>query len=215
MYRKKLIDLIEGEELFKLKQGDYELIFEYDTIEELKDILEATKATQEQINSTMQQYTTAQHTLEKGANKIPDSKGLRFNDLEIKFVEIKRKSGKVGKSTYKAYASTFKKLQEFFKKKHIDTLTVEDYEEFREYLAKKYKLKNKTINNHMVYVNTFLEFGVNRQLLKFNPVKALESLSEEVSEKENFTDEEIQKILTYDSPQPHKTFLEIAIYSGR
>jgi len=214
LYRKRLLDLLKGEELFQIKQGDYELIFEYDTVDELKEILEATKATQEQINATMQQYTTVQYTLEKGANKIPDSRGLNFNDLEIKFVEAKRKSGKVGKSTYKAYASTFKKLQEFFKKKSIDSLTVEDYEEFREYLAKKHKLKNKTINNHMVYVNTFLEFGVNRQLLKFNPVKALESLSEELSEKENFTNEEIQKILTHESPQPHKTFFEIAIYSG-
>jgi len=214
LYRKRLLDLLKGEELFQIKQGDYELIFEYDTVDELKEILEATKATQEQINTTMQQYTTVQHTLEKGANKIPDSRGLNFNDLEIKFVEAKRKSGKVGKSTYKAYASTFKKLQEFFKKKSIDSLTVEDYEAFREFLSKKYKLKNKTINNHIVYVNTFLDFGVNRQLLKFNPVKALESLKEEESEKENFTDKEIQKILTANMEEPFKTFFEIAIYSG-
>jgi len=214
LYRKRLLDLLKGEELFKLKQGDYELIFEYDTIDELKEVLEATKATQEQINSATQQYTTVHDTLEKGANKIPDSRGLKFNDLEIKFIEAKRKSGKVGKSTYKAYSSTFKKLYEFFKRKSIDTLSIEDYEDFREYLAKHYKLKNKTINNHMAYVNTFLEFGVNRQLLKFNPVKALESLSVEVSKKENYTDEEIQKILTYEFPEPHKTFFEIAIYSG-
>jgi integrase/mRNA-degrading endonuclease RelE of RelBE toxin-antitoxin system len=216
LYRRKLLDLLEGEELFKLKQGDYELIFEYDSIEELKEILEATKATQEQIEQSINQYQKATNTIEIKSRNIQPEYGvkLKWNDLEIKFVEAKRKAGKVSQSTYKAYASTFNKLNEFFNRKTIDSLTVEDYEEFREYLAKKYKLKNKTINNHMIYVNTFLDFGVNRQLLKFNPVKALESLKEEESPKENFTDEDIQKILEYSFEKNVKTFFKIAIYSG-
>lgn len=216
MTRKRLLDMLKGEELFKLKNGDYELIFEYDTVEELKSILEATQATREQQEERIKEYNTAIDTLERKSRNIQPEYNisLKWSDLEIKFVEAKRKAGKVGKSTYKAYESTFNKLNEFFKRKKLDSLTIEDYEDFRDYLRKKYKLKNKTINNHMIYVNTFLEFGVNRQLIKFNPVKALESLKEEKVEKENYTDKDIQNILNYSYEKNVKTFFKIAMYSG-
>jgi integrase len=91
---------------------------------------------------------------------------------------------------------------------------VEDFEDFREFLQTEYKLKNKTINNHIVYVNNFLEFALARQLIKHNPVKAHESLKEEESTKENYTDKDIQQILSNNLDDNILTFVKIAIYSG-
>jgi hypothetical protein len=38
--RKKILDLLKGSELYKLEMGDFKLMFEYDTEEELKIALE-------------------------------------------------------------------------------------------------------------------------------------------------------------------------------
>ena len=51
LHRKKLIDLIEGDDLFKMKSGDYGLVFEYDTKEELETYLKFAKETHESIEA--------------------------------------------------------------------------------------------------------------------------------------------------------------------
>ncbi len=198
--------------MFKLRQGDYELIFEYDTVEELKEILEATKMNRLEIMEKSIDYKNAQIKLETSSKTKEED--IKWSDLELKFVEVKRNAGKVSKATYKAYASTFNKLNEFFGKKLIANLTIEDYEKFRDFLKSKYKLKNKTINKHIIYVNNFLEFAISRKILDYNPVKALESLAEEKVEKENYTDEEINRVLSYDYEPSIALFFKIAIYSG-
>ena len=40
LYRKKILDMLENEQMYKFKSGDYELIFEYDTEEELDRMLD-------------------------------------------------------------------------------------------------------------------------------------------------------------------------------
>jgi len=211
---KKILDMLKGDELYKFKQGDYELIFEYDTVEELKQILEVTQLNQEQISSQVSRYLETNRMMESTVANPPDTQGLRFAELEIRFIEAKRKAGKVGESTYKAYASTFSKLNEYFKKTYIDTLSIEDFEDFRDFLRDEHGLKNKTINGHITYVNKFLDFAVTRKLLKENPINGIESLKEERVEKENYTNKEVRDILSYTFNEPVKTFITIAAYSG-
>ena len=69
LHRKKLIDLIKGDELFKMKHGDYELVFEYDTKEELETYLKLANETRESIETKKDLYTAVNDRVEKQAKK--------------------------------------------------------------------------------------------------------------------------------------------------
>ncbi len=200
--------------MFKLKGPDYELFFEYDTFEELEAYLKLTQADREQVLKAKADYENVHNQVEKQSQKdVGDS--INFRELEYKFVAAKQNTGKVGASTYKAYSSTFEKLFEYFKNRAIKDLDIKDYEKFRDFLRDTHKLKNKTINNHMNYVNKFLEYAVIYKHINENNVKGIESLKEEDVNKENFTDEDIRNILAYEYNEPAiENFFLIAIYSG-
>lgn len=216
LYRKRLLELLSREDfMYTLELGDYKYIFEYDTPEELDKYLKMTMATHEQAEEIRNRHAMA-HKIIKKEEEYPKEKGIGFSfyDLETKFIVGKKKLDKVSDSSYKAYASTFNKLKEFFDKKRIDELTIEDFEEFRDFLAEEYNLVNKTVNNHMKYVNMFLEYGVNYKLIAENNVKGIESLREDKPEKENFTNEDIRNIFAYDYPQNIRDIFKIAAYTG-
>lgn len=211
--------MTKEELLHTLKFGDYEYIFEYDNEEEFerrtRDALKTHKAVlaiEEELQREKKNYSRAHEVLNKFANERNDFK-LSWFELEAKFIQEKKELDKVSATTYKAYASTFKKLQEYFEKKAISDISIGDYKSFRNFL-KSLELKNKTINNHIAYVNLFLEFAVVNKLITENNVKALESLKEEKVVKENFTDEEIGKILEYDYEDNVATAFEILAYTG-
>jgi len=199
--------------MFKMKTSDYELMFEYDSKEELEAYLKMAQETHSKIQEVKENYDYVKSRIEKQAEEDYGDR-LNFFDLEYKFVNAKKKTGKVSKSTYKAYRSTFLKLRDYFRKTPISEITMDDYEAFRDYLIENQKLKNKTINNHMNYINKFLDFAVSRKLIPENNLKGLEGLKEEVLKKENFTDEEMKKILTYDFEESYKNFFLIASYTG-
>ncbi|MDD3770335.1 MAG: phage integrase SAM-like domain-containing protein [Sulfuricurvum sp.] len=201
--------------MYTLELGDYKYIFEYDTPEELEKYLKITMATHADAEAIRNRHTIAHKIIEK-EERYPKEKGFGYSffDLETKFITAKKKLGKVSESTYKAYASTFKKLQAYFDKTKIDTLTIEDFEEFRDYLAEEYGLKNKTINNHMAYVNLFLEHGVTYKLINENNAKGIENMKEDAVQKENFTDEDIKAIFAYDYPQNFKDIFKVAAFTG-
>ena len=214
LYRKKLIDLIGGDDLFKMKHGDYELLFEYDTKEELETCLKLANITRENIEAQKGLYTAVNDRVEKQAKK-DFGKSLNFIDLEFKFIDAKKKLGKVKEETYRSYRSTFKKLIDYFYKKEISNITIEDYEAFREHLVKVDKIKNKTINNHLSYTSNFLDYAVSRKLIPENNIKGIGNLKEEEPNKENFTDEDIKNILAYEYNEPPvENFFLIAMYSG-
>lgn len=190
--------------LHTLKFGDYEYIFEYDNEEEFerrkKDVLQTHKEILEfeaSLKTEKENYNKAHETLEKFVTRGENGHPLTWFELEANFIQEKKELGKVSPTTYKAYASTFKKLQEYFEKKKIVDISIGDYKAFRNFL-KSLEIKNKTINNHIAYVNLFLEFGVNNKLIPENNVKALESLKEEKVEKLNYTDEEINAVLDFE-----------------
>jgi len=202
-----------------LKLGDYEYIFEYDNEEEFekrrRDVLKTHKEVLEleaELQREKKNYNRAHEVLNKFANKRNDFE-LTWFELEAKFIQEKKELDKVSVTTYKAYASTFKKLQEYFEKKAVSDINIGDYKAFRNFL-KSLELKNKTINNHIKYVNFFLDFAVVNKLITENNVKALESLKEEKVVKENFTDEEVNKVLEYDYEDNVATAFEILSYTG-
>ena len=214
LHRKKLLDFINGDEMFRMKSGDYELVFEYDTPQEYETYLKLAEETQERINQKTQEYTAVNDRLEKQAKKDVGT-SLNFIDLEFKFIDAKKKLGKVKDETYRSYRTTFKKLIDYFYKKEIANISIENYEEFREHLSKVDKIKNKTINNHLSYTSNFLDYAVSRKLIPENNIKGIGNLKEEEVNKDNFTDEDIKNILAYDYNEPSLTnFYLIAMYSG-
>jgi integrase len=216
LHRKRLLELLSKEDfMFTLEMGDYKFIFEYDTPEELEKYLKLTMATHEQAEEIRNRHNITHKIIEK-EEQYPKNVnlGISFFDLETKFLVSKKKLNKVSESSYKAYASTFGKLKDFFDKTKINTITIEDFERFRDFLADEYDLVNKTINNHMKYVNLFLEYGVNYKLINENNVKGIEHLKEDSPLKENYTDADIQKIFSYDYPQNYKDIFKIGAYTG-
>ncbi len=201
--------------LHTLKFGDYQYIFEYDTEEEFeRRRLDALKTHREvlEIENEMRKMKQAHETLNEFANNrnhLP----LSWFELEAKFLQEKREIDKVKASTYKAYASTFKKLQRYFAEKAISDITIEDFKAFRNHL-KSSKIKNVTINNHFMYINSFIEFAINYKLIKENNVKALENLKVEAVVKENFTYREVNNILQFDYEENVATTLKILMYTG-
>ena len=200
--------------MFKMKSGDYELIFEYDTKEELETYLKLAQESHENINQKTQEFIAVNDRLEKQAKKDFGT-SLNFIDLEFKFVDAKKKLGKVKDDTYRSYRTTFKKLIDYYYKKEIVNITIENYEEFREHLLNVDKIKNKTINNHLSYTSNFLDYAVSRKLIPENNIKGIGKLKEEEPDKENFTDEDIKNILAYEYNEPPvENFFLIAMYSG-
>lgn len=214
--RKKLLNIMSKEELLHtLKFGDYQYIFEYDTEEEFeRRRLDALKTHREvlEIENELRKMKQAHETLNEFANNrnhLP----LSWFELEAKFLQEKREIDKVKESTYKAYASTFKKLQRYFGEKAISDITIDDFKAFRNSL-KSAEIKNATINNHFIYINSFIEFAVNNKLIKENNVKAIKSLKEEAIVKENFTYQEVNDILQFNYEENVATTLKILMYSG-
>ncbi|MFA6192633.1 MAG: tyrosine-type recombinase/integrase [Sulfurimonas sp.] len=212
--RRKLLNLLnDGEFMYTFSKGDFKIIFEYDTIEEYremyKDAEEAYKNTMlynyERVQAALSQVDTSPKSAEHS---------ITFEELKNKFLAMKNKSDKVGDSSYKQYHSIFSKLTKYFQDRNIHSLNIEDFEGFRDYLISS-GLVAKTINGIMRNVNQFIKFGVNYKYLKENNVGGLETLKEITVKKENFTDEEINTVLNYEDIEPnYKMAFKIAIYTG-
>ena len=194
--RAKLLKSMKKDELiemFELKDKDYHLLFEYDTIEELEMLLEtARKMRAIEQKQAIEDNSTLQNEQSKHFRRFPH---FTFEELELEFLVNQKKIGKVSNSSFKNYNSAFVKLKRFFLTRDINTLDYVDLEKFRDNLIS-LELNNKTINNLMAYVNQFLEFALNRRKIEYNPAKSIQSLKEEKKQKENFTDEEINKLLS-------------------
>ena len=219
MYRRKLFELMNKEEfMYTIKFQDYEYIFEYDSEEEFKKRYEDTlKLHKELLGLEIQKETELDkyRAAKKSLNDLSKRETITWSVLEAKFIQKQKELDKVSKSTYKAWASAFKKLQTYFGKKTLDSLSIEDYEEFRNFLKREYKIKNKTINNTLKYANKFINFAVSRKLIKENVLVGLESLTEEAVEKENYTDEEVLEIFNYPYElKDYKYIFMIGAYSG-
>lgn len=135
-----------------------------------------------------------------------------FIQLEDLFLKHKEKVGKVGVSSIKMYKAAFKDLMKYFQDANVNELKYQDFENFQNFLISK-KLNNKTINNKITYLRMFMDHAEKFEFIEKNLANKLEMLKEEVKEKENFTDEEINSLLE-NAPQEFKDFLKVAMYSG-
>jgi len=194
--RKKLLDLLSEEEMFQLEYGDLKVYFEYETEEELKTALE--KIYELEKLRKLEQYREAKQKV-KAIENVPT---LTFENLQIKFIEFKKSTKKVGQGSINAYLTTFKYLIEFFNDKPIEQLKLEDYEKFQKFLTDK-KLSPRSINKHISYLKNFLDFAVKRKLVSENEAKNIEMLDEKKQKMarrntiRNYNDEEIRTLLTY------------------
>jgi integrase len=199
--------------MFKFQRGDYKLVFEYDSVEELQQYLQVITDNLEKIEQTTQRYSLVKNQLDREDRRTHALSAYTFYDLETAYVASKRKSGKVGESSFKQYRSAFNKLQEYFNKQYINNITIEDFEVFREDLQQS-GLVNKTVNNIMSMASNALDYAVVRKYIQDNSAKGLESLKEDDPNKENYTDEDVGNILSYEYPENFKNIFTIGAYTG-
>ena len=214
--RKRILNLMGAEQMFKLETADFKLMFEYDTEEELRVALEQVK--EMQIQSQLERFKATKEHL-KQIDKI--NSDLTFEMLRDKFIYRKKQDNIVSEASLGAYQTAFKILIDFFKNRFIEEITIEDFEELKDSLVKKRDRKNKTINKHLSYAKNFIEFAHERNLISQNNIKALTMLDETEDAKKRkqelkkYTNQQINNILEfeYDDPIFNKIML-VAVYTG-
>ena len=204
--------------MYTMQLGDYKYIFEYDDVNDLKEQLAITKATHKEILEEEAKYQKINNIV-----NIQDSTNinkLSFAKLELLFVnslkeDEKETNKKISRSSYKAYANTFNKLKNYFNDEDVSSISEARFRAFRTHLIKELKLNNKTINIQMIYLNKFLNFAIDKELILKNNEKKINQLEEEDLEKELFTKEDIKNIFEYDyQNEIYNNIFKILAYSG-
>ena len=215
LQRKKILELLEDYEMFELSTKDYKIMFEYDTMEEYERGLEALKSVQKL--SLMEKYRSNRRKLNIAKNS---TNKLTFSLLEAQYVESKKNLGKVSFETIKDYIASFKLLKSFFEDTLIDDITLERFEEYRDFLNNG-KRSNRTINKHMQSLKAFIKWAHGRNQLERDNVQAIEPLNEKKDkrarkkEARNYTNIELEKIFDYDyKNKVYNTIFKILAYTG-
>ncbi len=221
--RAKVLNLLKRDELmFTLQKGSYKLIFEYDTHEELVEILKMNNIQNisEEIETFEKTNLLLEHEVKnKNNNLINNIKYIGFRELEILFVaakkeEAKKTQKKVKDSTYTKYAQTFSDLKIFFKDKDINKISKEDFEKFRDSFIKKGR-KNTTTNEKMMYLNIFLKFALEEKLIRENKATNIKTLFVEEVKKELFINEDLKNIFNSKKIKDEdKKIFKVMLYSG-
>lgn len=186
--------------MIELNVGEYKLLTEYDTIEEMREAYRLMEGLLDKLELTKK--------------IVQEDRMCTFGDLEVIFIEHKRKLNKVSESSYKMYGATFTYLKNYFNKKSIQSLRNADLDSFQQNLMQ-LGLKNKTINGHMAYLKSFLDVAVKKELLDKNIAEKFDTLKEEKSNKENFEDIEVLKLIAHDwEDKAYNNFFKVAAYTG-
>ena len=208
--------------MFTLQKGSYKLIFEYDTHEELIEILKMNNIQNisEEIETFEKTNLLLEHEVKnKNNNLINYTKHTDFRELEILFVAARREEAqktqkKVKDSTYTKYAQTFQDLKKFFKDKNINEISKKDFENFRDSFIKKGR-KNTTTNEKMMYLNIFLKFAKEEKLILENKVENIKPLFVEEVKKELFINEDLKNIFNSTKIKDEdKKIFKVMLYSG-
>lgn len=199
--------------MFEFTKDDYKFMCEYDTFEELKEIIQLNR---ELLSEHQETKIKRQELFIEESKKVDEKQkdNITLNDLEIKFIENKKKYEKVQTRSMMAYKTTFTYLKETLGNKTLEDISIQDLTYFHDTLIKK-KLSNKSINNYIAYTKNFLDFAVKNDYIKRNNAIHLEYMKEEKNtKKENFTNKEIQKILTSDIENEYKDVFYVAAFTG-
>ena len=215
LYRKKILDMLENEQMYKFKSGDYELIFEYDTEEELDRMLDRAERL-EKLKHTKDLAKKLEIAEKSNAT-------LTFQLLFNKFIALSRKIEKVDVETIKHYQTTINFLNEFFNQSDINEITLAEYEKWVKWLEDGTRT-NVTINKHIRNLKFLINWGFKREdvHLEKDVTQSLETLDEikQAMERKkivrNYTNKEVEKIISYNQekyPEMQKIF-KILAYTG-
>ena len=131
----------------------------------------------------------------KNKQNIQTTTKVSISKLFTEFLANKEKIGKVSQQSIKKYKSTYNLLlKHYHNLKTIDTFTPQDFSNLQDKLLTT-KMNTKTINNHLTYIKMFFEYAEKQDYIQKNPVR-VDFLKEQKSTKENFTDDEINTLLT-------------------
>jgi len=193
LLRVKLIKSMKKEELinmFELKDKDYSVLFEYDTIEELEALVTFAKEMKRKEKEFEREKETP---LPIPMPLIRES--YTFSHLEKDYLAYQNKLEKVSRGSFVAYNSAFSKLKRFFGSDELFDLNIDKIEAFRDFLIHNLKLENKTSNNIIIYVKQFLDFAKQRGKIKENPATGVKLLKEVQKETKNYTDFEVVEMI--------------------
>ncbi len=164
--------------------------------------------------------------------KTNELKFINFETLYNEFLEKKKADNDIGIESYQSYQATFNFTKKFFENKNLNELNYKNQDDLKIYLQNtesesKGKLLSKvTLNNHIQTLSSFFHFGEDRELLDKNFLKNIKQFREEKVEKDNYSDEQLLKILSSDmykfnaynkQRKPihnYYNLFKIAIYSG-
>lgn len=204
--------------LLKQKQLTEQTLYKINDKSELQEISNKLDSINlQQIPQTLQKTTT----------------NLNFKTLYDEFVEKKKAENEVQIKSYNGYRSTFHFFQDFFQDKDLNTLNYKDQNALKSYMqvtkVKTRLLAKRSLNNHIQRLKSFFIFGENTELLNKNflkNIKPFNTKNDTTIIKENYSDEQLLKILTTDknkfysfNKQRKPTFnyhnlFKICIFSG-
>jgi len=213
--RRKILDLIDGEEMFQIDTGDFKLMFEYDTEEELRFALEQAKEIQ--IQAQLQRFKEVKQHIE--SSDSIEQEIISFEKLRDIYILKQKRDGLTAESISE-YIPTFKKLIAYFEEKNVNQLVLEDYEKFKEHLTATAgrggkPLSKKTVNKHLIYLKNFLKAINHDEVASKISLYRKSVIRKEAPKKENYTQQEIDTILNFDYKDPMlKNIIIIALYTG-
>ncbi|MGE4444653.1 MAG: tyrosine-type recombinase/integrase [Candidatus Altimarinota bacterium] len=188
--------------------------------QKIKDLQENKDNQILEIVKTLQRQQTPQISTNK----------ITFEELYSEFVQKKQADNDVSLESYQSYQATFNFTKNFFENQNLNELNYKNQDDLKIYLQNtesKGKLLSKvTLNNHIQTLSSFFHFGEDRELLEKNFLKNIKQFKEEKVEKDNFTDEQLLKILEIDKDKFYSynkqrkpifnyyNLFKICIYSG-
>ena len=150
---------------------------------------------------------------------LPKNQELKINinllDMRDKFIKREGKKQKYEEETKKRYINDINQFIKYMEDNNIYEIEKLDVEEFQEYIsAKKGKQGNpiseKTVNNIIGRVRTFFDYVVSKRYISFNPFEKLSNygVNKNVTDKRNFTLEELKKIFSGKYDNARKEILD-------
>ena len=150
---------------------------------------------------------------------LPKNQELKINinllDMRDKFIKREGKKQKYEEETKKRYINDINQFIKYMEDNNMYEIEKLDVEEFQEYIsAKKGKQGNpiseKTVNNIIGRVRTFFDYVVSKRYMSFNPFEKLSNygVNKNVTDKRNFTLEELKKIFSGKYDNARKEILD-------
>ena len=135
--------------------------------------------------------------------------------MRDKFIKREGKKQKYEEETKKRYINDINQFIKYMEDNNMYEIEKLDVEEFQEYIsAKKGKQGNpiseKTVNNIIGRVRTFFDYVVSKRYMSFNPFEKLSNygVNKNVTDKRNFTLEELKKIFSGKYDNARKEILD-------